>query len=128
MAWTSGARKGFTAMTSPSSDKLGIEPNHLVYFACIVRHESFTGAAKETGVSKSKLSRVVSNLENQAGVRLLERTTRRVTLTDAGCLLYQRCQEVYAASVATHATIEAIKGVADMENHLKPDGRMLVDP
>ncbi|CAB3803032.1 hypothetical protein LMG28614_05725 [Paraburkholderia ultramafica] len=96
-------------MTFPPPGKSGIEPNHLVYFACVVRHESFTAASKETGVSKSKLSRVISNLESQMRVRLLERTTRRVTATDAGYLLYQRCQEVYSALVAAHETIEALE-------------------
>lgn len=53
-------------------------------FAVVARHASFTRAALELGVSPSALSQSVSALERQVGVRLLDRSTRRVRLTELG--------------------------------------------
>ena len=53
-------------------------------FARVAHHASFTRAAAETGVSTSALSQTVRSLESHLGVRLLNRTTRRVGLTEAG--------------------------------------------
>ncbi len=59
-------------------------------FACVARHGSFTRAAAELGVSTSALSQSVRALEAQLGVRLLNRTTRRVGLTEHGGRFLQR--------------------------------------
>ena len=53
-------------------------------FACVARHASFTRAAVELGVSPSALSQTVKTLEARLGVRLLDRTTRRVGVTEIG--------------------------------------------
>lgn len=53
-------------------------------FACVARHASFTRAAAELGVSTSALSQTVRTLESRLGVRLLDRSTRRVGLTEVG--------------------------------------------
>jgi len=53
-------------------------------FARVARHASFTRAAAELGVSPSALSQTVRTLERRLGVRLLDRTTRRVGLTELG--------------------------------------------
>lgn len=53
-------------------------------FAEVVRFESFTAAARELRLSTASVSRIVGELENDLGVRLLNRTTRRVQPTDAG--------------------------------------------
>lgn len=53
-------------------------------FACVARHASFTRAAAELGVSTSALSQTVRTLEARLGVRLLDRSTRRVGLTEVG--------------------------------------------
>jgi DNA-binding transcriptional LysR family regulator len=52
------------------------------------RHRSFTRAAKEREVTASAISHAVSNLENRLGVRLLNRTRRNVSLTDAGKMFH----------------------------------------
>jgi DNA-binding transcriptional LysR family regulator len=61
-------------------------------FAAIARHGSFTKAAIELGVSRSTLSQDLRALEERLGVRLLNRTTRSVTLTDAGRGFVHRVQ------------------------------------
>jgi DNA-binding transcriptional LysR family regulator len=55
-----------------------------VYFLAIARHQSFSRAGQEVGISASALSHAIKGLETRLGVRLLNRTTRSVTLTAAG--------------------------------------------
>jgi len=62
--------------------------NDLSYFVAVVRHEGFSAAARATGVEKTRLSRRIAALEQRLGVRLLQRTTRRMALTDAGERFY----------------------------------------
>jgi DNA-binding transcriptional LysR family regulator len=59
-------------------------------FAAVARHRNFRRAAVERGVSASTLSQAVRDLETGMGVRLLNRTTRSVALTDAGAALLAR--------------------------------------
>ena len=59
-------------------------------FAAVARHRSFRGAAAVRGVSASALSETVRRLEARLGVRLLNRTTRSVTPTEAGARLIER--------------------------------------
>lgn len=59
-------------------------------FVGVARHRSFRRAALERGVSASTLSEAVRRLETQLGVRLLNRTTRSVTLTEPGARLLER--------------------------------------
>jgi DNA-binding transcriptional LysR family regulator len=68
-----------------------VDLNEMILFARVVSRGSFTEAARELGVPASTLSRKVSTLEERLGVRLLERTTRQIRLTDAGELYYERC-------------------------------------
>lgn len=63
------------------------------YFMAIARHRSFRKAAQEMGVTPSALSHAMSALEERRGVRLLNRTTRSVTLTSAGQDLFSAIEE-----------------------------------
>lgn len=56
----------------------------LAFFVLLARRESFTGAALDLGISASAVSRRLARLEDRLGVRLLNRTTRRVSLTGEG--------------------------------------------
>jgi DNA-binding transcriptional LysR family regulator len=68
----------------------GSEFSSLKAFAAIAKHRSFSGAARDVGVSPSALSQIIRDLEKRLGVRLFNRTTRSVTLTEAGSHLLDR--------------------------------------
>jgi DNA-binding transcriptional LysR family regulator len=69
-----------------------IDLNSLTIFECVAATGSFTRAADRLGVAKAKISVQVARLERQLGVTLFARTTRQVTLTDAGRALHAQCQ------------------------------------
>lgn len=68
--------------------------NEIVVFARVVDTGSFTAAARELGMPKSTVSRKVSDLEERLGARLLQRTTRKLHLTDVGTTYYQHARRV----------------------------------
>ncbi|MBB3440222.1 LysR family transcriptional regulator [Rhizobium sp. BK379] len=63
------------------------ELSEMAAFAAVARHKSFRKAGEERGVTASAISHAVLNLEDRIGIRLLNRTTRSVSLTEAGELL-----------------------------------------
>lgn len=65
-------------------------------FCRVVERESFSAAAEVLGLSKGAVSKYVSRLEARLGVRLLNRTTRRQTLTEAGAAFYRRASYALA--------------------------------
>jgi DNA-binding transcriptional LysR family regulator len=65
-------------------------------FVSVVDHLSFSGAADKSGVTKSSLSKRVSDLEKRLGVQLMQRTTRKLSLTDSGRHFYQRAVRLLA--------------------------------
>lgn len=66
-------------------------------FLAVVRAGSFVAAAEATGLSKAAVSRHIADLEAQLGVRLLHRTTRRLSLSDDGQRFHDRALELVAA-------------------------------
>jgi DNA-binding transcriptional LysR family regulator len=73
-------------------------------FVRVARSGTFSGAARATGMSQPTVSRIVSDLEKQVGVALLTRTTRAVTLTEAGAEYVRRAEAILAAvEEADHA-------------------------
>lgn len=66
----------------------------LRYFLAVAREESITKAAEVLHITQPTLSRQISQLEEGMGVRLLERGTRKVTLTEEGLLLKRRAEEI----------------------------------
>lgn len=66
----------------------------MLLFERVAHHRSFTRAARELGRSKASVSARVGALEARLGVRLLQRTTRSVALTDAGRIYADRCRQV----------------------------------
>lgn len=70
----------------------------MAVFARVVDAGSFSGAARQLGLTPSAVSRQVARLEGVLRVRLLERTTRKLRLTEAGTAAYSRCQAMVAAA------------------------------
>ncbi|VFT11211.1 transcriptional regulator [Pseudomonas aeruginosa] len=63
-------------------------------FTRVVEHHSFTQAAQSLGMQKSTVSRRIALLEERLGVRLLNRTTRKLRLTEVGQAYYERCRQI----------------------------------
>lgn len=92
--------------------------NDIVVFTKVVETKSFTGAAEQLGIPKSTVSRKLAQLEERLGVRLVQRTTRKLALTDIGEAYYARCSRI----VADVAAAELL--VTDMQS--TPRGRLRV--
>jgi DNA-binding transcriptional LysR family regulator len=92
--------------------------NDIVVFTKVVETRSFTGAADQLGLPKSTVSRKLAQLEERLGVRLVQRTTRKLALTDIGQAYYERCARI----VADVAAAEQL--VTDMQ--ATPRGRVRV--
>jgi len=83
--------------------------NDMAYFAKVVEYGGFTAAARVLGLQTSLLSRRLSALEARLGVRLLQRSTRRIALTDVGHSYLQHCKALMAEAQAAQATVEATR-------------------
>jgi DNA-binding transcriptional LysR family regulator len=79
-------------------------------FARVAQHASFTRAAAELGISPSALSQTVRALETRLGIRLLNRTTRRVGVTEAGALFLQRVLPALEQLGAAFSELEELRG------------------
>src|ERR1700739_3256366 len=80
--------------------------NDLRLFAEVVEGGSFTAAARGLGVQTSKLSRRVRALEEELGVRLLNRTSRSLSLTEPGRHFHQHCLAVVAETKAAKEIVD----------------------
>lgn len=76
--------------------------NDMALFVEVVKAKSFRGAGDATGVPNSTLSRRISALEKSIGLRLLHRTTRRIELTEAGQVYYERCRRIVDEARIAH--------------------------
>lgn len=83
--------------------------NDLLCFVSVVRHRGFTAAARVTGIEKTRLSRRVAELEKQLGVRLLQRSTRRISLTEAGEQFFERCRAAVEEAEAAYESIANLR-------------------
>jgi len=96
-----------------------INLNDMLLFARVVDSGTFTAASDFMDIPKSTISRRVSHLEKQLGTRLLERTTRRLRLTEAGAVYYQHCQRVIFEAESAEASVNQLLG--------KPTGTLRVN-
>ena len=85
-------------------------------FAQVVEHGGFSAAERATDIPKSKLSRRVYNLEEQLGVRLIQRSSRHFAVTDIGMDVYRHAQVMMNAAQAAH----------DVVNHLSSEPRGVI--
>lgn len=81
-------------------------------FASVVEAHSFVGAATALDMSKAAVSRYIGDLETRLGVRLLHRTTRRLSLTEEGEVFYARCRDLLAGIDEAEAEITSRSGEA----------------
>ena len=95
-----------------------LEPNDLLLFARVAELGSFSRAAERLGVPKSTVSRRVSALESQLGERLLQRTTRKLVLTELGQAVLEHARHV-AEDVEAASSLAAHRQV-------RPSGRLRV--
>jgi DNA-binding transcriptional LysR family regulator len=91
---------------------------NLALFAHVAEHGSFSQAARALGMPKSTLSRRINELEQAQGVRLLQRTTRRLHLTDVGKAFLVHCQTLVAAAEAASQVTQFVQE--------KPRGRVRI--
>src|SRR5665213_737337 len=80
--------------------------NAMLLFAKVVEHGSYSAAARATGIQTSKLSRRILQLEHSLGVRLLQRTTRKVSVTEVGRTYYLHCAALEAEGKAAQDAID----------------------
>lgn len=81
-------------------------------FCAVVEASSFVAASEAMGMSKAAVSRYINELESRLGVRLLHRTTRRLSLTAEGEVFYVRCRELLAGVEEAEAELTSRTGVA----------------
>lgn len=93
-----------------------IDLNRVQIFANVIEEGSFTGAAKRLSLPKSSVSRNVSLLEKTLGVRLIQRTTRALTLTDVGRTYFAHIQPALASLSDSTATAQ--------DSSIEPRGRV----
>ncbi|MCB1801225.1 MAG: LysR family transcriptional regulator [Gammaproteobacteria bacterium] len=82
----------------------------IAVFVHVVRSGSFTVAAGKLGLSKSVVSKYVSRLEDRLGARLLNRTTRRLSLTEVGQVFFERSQRALGEIEEAEAEVSRLQG------------------
>lgn len=83
--------------------------NDLYYFAAVVDHGGFAAAGRALGAQKSKLSRRVMLLEERLGVRLLNRSSRRFSVTEIGREFYDRCVAMLVEAEAAEQVVAEVR-------------------
>ena len=91
----------------------------MLAFARVVEAKTFTAAADRLGWSKSVVSRRIADLEDRLGVRLLNRSTRRLSLTEPGRSYYERCTSILNQIEETEAAVSSL--------NLEPRGQLRVN-
>jgi LysR family transcriptional regulator, regulator for bpeEF and oprC len=106
-------------------------PAQLAMLAKVVDLNGFSAAARALGVPKAAVSRAVADLEKTLGVRVLERTTRRISLTSAGRLVYPHARRVVDESDAARGAIAQLQSPQARPLRVVADptyGRVLLSP
>ncbi len=82
--------------------------NDLYYFSAVVDNGGFAAAERALGIPKSRLSRRISALETELGVRLLQRSTRRFAVTDVGTAVHRHAQMMLAEAQAAREVVDRL--------------------
>jgi DNA-binding transcriptional LysR family regulator len=84
--------------------------NDTLIFVKVVEHGSFTAAARSLGLPKTTVSRKLRDLESRLGARLLNRTTRRLALTEAGTLYFDHSKRIAAQLDEAESAVHQLEG------------------
>ena len=84
--------------------------DEMAVFAEVVEAGSFVGAARRIGLTPSGVSRKISRYEERLGVRLFNRTTRALSLTEAGEALYEKCTEILTSLENAESMVGDLRG------------------
>ncbi len=95
-----------------------LDLNELTVFIRVVDEGSFTNAGRALAMPKSRVSRMVADLEEKLGCRLLQRTTRQISLTEVGAAYYNRCRHL------VNEILDAHEMIADREE--QPHGTLKI--
>lgn len=82
--------------------------NDLYYFAVVVEHGGYAAAERALNIPKSRLSRRIAQLESDLGVRLLQRSTRRFSVTEVGQDVYRHAQSMLGEAQAAREAVERV--------------------
>jgi DNA-binding transcriptional LysR family regulator len=82
-----------------------LDLNQMAILVEVVRGGSFTEASRSLGMPKSTVSKRIAELEDRLGTRLLQRTTRRLTLTPAGAEYFERCRRIMDDALAADRSV-----------------------
>src|SRR5262245_52927087 len=83
------------------------DTQELLVFQAVAKHASYARAAEELGLSPSGVSRVVTRLEERLGARLVQRTTRKLSLTEAGAAFHARAIQILADLADAEAEVQS---------------------
>ena len=106
-------------------------PAQFAVLAKVVDLNGFSAAARALGVPKAAVSRAIADLEKSLGVKVLERTTRRISLTHAGRLLYPHAKRIVEESDAARAVVAKLNAPVSGALRVVADptyGRVLLTP
>lgn len=81
------------------------------YFALVVEHGGYAAAERATGISKSRLSRRVAELEQELGARLIQRSTRKFAVTDVGQDVYRQARLILEQAQALRERVDQVTAV-----------------
>ena len=95
------------ARASSDAPRANIQLNDIALFVEVARRGSFSLSAAALGVPPSTLSRRVSGLERDLGMQLLKRSTRKIGLTEAGALYFERCRDLIDEARVAHEQLQA---------------------
>jgi DNA-binding transcriptional LysR family regulator len=90
----------------------------MLIFAQVVKSKSFSAAAEQLGASKSHVSKSVARLETALGVRLLQRSTRRLSLTEIGDAYFEHCDRILDELALADSTVNRL--------HQEPRGTLRI--
>ena len=88
-----------------------LDPKHLLIFAKVVECGGITSAARILGMPKATVSRAVAKIEKNLASRLLERSSRKIRLTESGIVLFEHCRRIAEEIGHAEAAVGNLEGV-----------------